>query len=120
MSVLPHVSVFVLDVSRSSLGLRDEAMLSSSEQQQRVAELLDCVRCGVLEYAHLTRPFPEVQTDNPQPLSVIVVVNDITHSLASHGCEVGVCPHLLCSAAACGAGRTRRVELVWWCAVRCS
>ena len=78
MSLLPPVSVFVLDVCGSSLAFGDEGMLSPDEQQRRVGELLECLRCGVLEYAYLTRPQPEVQNDNQQPLSVILLVSNST------------------------------------------
>lgn len=88
MPVLPPVSVFVLDVCRSSLALpRDGVMLSVGEQRSRVSELLECVRCGVLEYAHLTRPYPEVQSDNPQPLSIIAVVSSTGHYILSLACS---------------------------------
>ena len=78
MPGLAPVLIFVLDVSRSSLALPHEGTLSPDEQYARVGQLLECVRYGVLEYAHLSRPYPEVQSDNPQPLSVILVVSQ-TH-----------------------------------------
>ena len=88
MPVLPPVSVFVLDVCRSSLALPREATLSADEQRKRVDDLVECVRCGVLEYAHFSRPFPEVQSDNPQPLSVITVVSSGSLSVGLQLCVI--------------------------------
>ena len=89
MPVLPPVSVFVLDVCRSSLALPCDGVLSSAEQHSRVSELVECVRCGVLEYAYLARPYPEVQSGNQQPLSVIAIVSYTTPS--SHVSYGGCC-----------------------------